>query len=130
MGSASQRAACLQPLHTPILRDRPILQDWASFNGEKQRWPLPVTATQSASRHGPENSGYAGGTDSVSRNGIHGAADPRLSHKQARVDTGASGNFGAGKQRAGRVFRVICQVHTNIFVAVKTVNPSRAEAPR
>ena len=34
---------------------------------------------------------------------------------------GASGNFGPSKQLAGRVFSVICQVHTKIFVAVKTV---------
>ena len=34
---------------------------------------------------------------------------------------GASGNFGASKQWTGRVCSVICQVHTNICVAVKTV---------
>ena len=33
---------------------------------------------------------------------------------------GASGNFEASGQWAGRVFCVICQVHTSIFVAVKT----------
>ncbi len=33
---------------------------------------------------------------------------------------GASGNFRAGEQWAGRVCSVICQVHMNIFVAVKT----------
>jgi len=33
----------------------------------------------------------------------------------------ASGNLGASGQWAGRVFSVICQVRTNIFVAVETV---------
>lgn len=33
---------------------------------------------------------------------------------------GAAGDFGASKQWAGRVFSVICQVHTNVFVSAKT----------
>ena len=44
--------------------------------------------------------------------------------RPARYQTdcmGASGNLGAGERWAGRVCSVICQVHSNIFVAVKTV---------
>jgi len=39
---------------------------------------------------------------------------------------GASGNLGASEQWAGRVCSVIYQVHTKIFVAVKTVPISDA----
>jgi len=45
---------------------------------------------------------------------------PPSAWRQA-IAWGASGNFGASEQWAGRVFSVICQVHTKIFVPVKTV---------
>ena len=48
---------------------------------------------------------------------------PRTGLRQACIVYGMalSGNFGAVEQWAGRVCSVICQVHTNTFVASKTV---------
>jgi len=119
-----RRANGTQPRRCPACHEGAM-----PWNGDRlpeqgvRRYERLAREAPNGSRTSPQNNRMEYGFDRASR---WRSRAPAAVPPTNPTRMGASGNFGAGEQWAGRVCSVICQVYTTISVPVETVPISDA----